>query len=65
MIVGHIGDTSICVAGRCAHFQMPFAEAERNLKCFAKHVLPELKKMETEELDEPSSLEMPAHSQAS
>ncbi|MGC1678928.1 MAG: LLM class flavin-dependent oxidoreductase [Candidatus Binataceae bacterium] len=41
---------------------MPVAEAERNLKCFAKHVLPELKKMKTEALAEPVSLPMPQRS---
>lgn len=41
---------------------MPIAEAERNLKCFAKHVLPELKKMKTEALAEPVSLPMPQRS---
>ena len=41
---------------------MPCDEAERNLKCFAKHVLPELKKIETEALAEPSSLPMPQRS---
>ncbi|HUA36220.1 MAG TPA: LLM class flavin-dependent oxidoreductase [Candidatus Binataceae bacterium] len=44
---------------------MPFAEADRNLKCFAKHVLPELKKMKTDELNEPSDLDMPSYSRAS
>jgi alkanesulfonate monooxygenase SsuD/methylene tetrahydromethanopterin reductase-like flavin-dependent oxidoreductase (luciferase family) len=29
---------------------MPYDEAERNLKCFARHVLPELKKWEAEEI---------------
>lgn len=41
---------------------MPIAEAERNLKCFAKHVLPELKKMKTEALAQPVSLPMPQRS---
>ena len=41
---------------------MPYDEAERNLKCFAKHVLPELKKMKTEALAEPVSLPMPQRS---
>jgi alkanesulfonate monooxygenase SsuD/methylene tetrahydromethanopterin reductase-like flavin-dependent oxidoreductase (luciferase family) len=41
---------------------MPFDEAERNLKCFAKHVLPELKKIKTEALAEPSPLPMPQRS---
>ncbi len=43
---------------------MPFDEAERNMRCFAKHVLPELKKMKTAPLPEPAPLSMPAHSQA-
>lgn len=44
---------------------MPFDEAERNLKCFAKHVLPELKKMKTEPLlAAPASLRMPQRSAA-
>lgn len=41
---------------------MPFDEAERNLKCFARHVMPELKKMKTAPLPEPAPLKMPAHS---
>ena len=40
---------------------MPYDEAERNLKCFAKHVLPEVKKWSTEPLHEPAALTMPAH----
>ncbi len=40
---------------------MPFEEAERNLKCFVKHVLPELKKLETEDIADPSPLPMPEH----
>jgi hypothetical protein len=43
---------------------MPFDEAERNLKCFAKNVLPELKKMKTEELAEPQPLDLSAKSHA-
>jgi hypothetical protein len=43
---------------------MPFDEVERSYKLFAKKVLPELKKIKTEELAEPSPLEMPAHSHA-
>lgn len=35
---------------------MPYDEAERNLKCFAGHVLPELKKWKTEPLAEPKPL---------
>jgi alkanesulfonate monooxygenase SsuD/methylene tetrahydromethanopterin reductase-like flavin-dependent oxidoreductase (luciferase family) len=33
---------------------MPYADAERSLKCFAKYVLPELKKWNTEPLLEPT-----------
>jgi alkanesulfonate monooxygenase SsuD/methylene tetrahydromethanopterin reductase-like flavin-dependent oxidoreductase (luciferase family) len=43
---------------------MPYDEAERNLKCFAKHVLPEVKKWQTEPLHEPAALTMPAHASA-
>ena len=35
---------------------MPWDEAERNLQCFAKHVLPELKKWDTGDLSEPADL---------
>ena len=35
---------------------MPWAEAERNLRCFAEHCLPELKKWEVEPLAEPTDL---------
>ena len=35
---------------------MPYDEAERNLKCFAKHVLPELKKWNTEPLVDPAPI---------
>jgi hypothetical protein len=43
---------------------MPYDEAERNLKCFAKHVLPEVKKWNTAPLHEPAPLTMPAHAAA-
>jgi hypothetical protein len=43
---------------------MPYDEAERNLKCFAKHVLPEVKKWRTEPLHEPAVLKAPAHAAA-
>ncbi|MGH7948135.1 MAG: LLM class flavin-dependent oxidoreductase, partial [Candidatus Binataceae bacterium] len=43
---------------------MPYDEAERNLKCFAKHVLPEVKKWQTEPLHEPKELGLPAHAAA-
>jgi hypothetical protein len=39
---------------------MPFDEAERSMQCFAKHVLPELKKWQTTPLAEPGPLTMPA-----
>jgi len=40
---------------------MPYDEAERNLKCFAKHVLPEVKKWQTEPLHEPAPINGQAH----
>ena len=40
---------------------MPYDEAERNLKCFVKHVLPEVKSWKSEGLHEPAALTMPAH----
>lgn len=43
---------------------MPYDEAERNLKCFAKHVLPEVKKWQAEPLHEPKELSMPVHAAA-
>ena len=43
---------------------MPFDEVERSLKLFAKKVMPEVKKMKTADLVEPSALDMPAHSKA-
>jgi len=39
---------------------MPFDEAERNIKCFVKHVMPELKKWKTAPLPEPADLKLPA-----
>jgi alkanesulfonate monooxygenase SsuD/methylene tetrahydromethanopterin reductase-like flavin-dependent oxidoreductase (luciferase family) len=41
---------------------MPFDEVERNLKCFAKHVLPEVKKWQAEPLGEGADL--PTHAAA-
>ena len=35
---------------------MPYDEAERNLKCFVEHVLPEVKKWQAEPLREPEPL---------
>src|SRR5579859_1846144 len=43
---------------------MPYDEAERNLKCFVKHVLPEVKKWQTEPLHEPENLGAQAHAAA-
>jgi alkanesulfonate monooxygenase SsuD/methylene tetrahydromethanopterin reductase-like flavin-dependent oxidoreductase (luciferase family) len=43
---------------------MPYDEAERNLKLFAKAVLPEVKKWQTEPLVEGKELGMPAHAQS-
>src|SRR5438552_9483662 len=43
---------------------MPYDEAERNLKCFVKHVLPEVKKWQTEPLHEPANLGTQAHAAA-
>ena len=36
---------------------MPFDEAERNLKLFAKSVLPEVKKWQTEPLHDPAEFD--------
>ena len=47
-----------------SYADMPFDEAERNLNCFAKHVLPELKKWDTKPLVEPEPLAMPVASAA-
>ena len=41
---------------------MPYDEAERNLKCFVKHVMPEVKKWQAPPLQEPGDL--PAHAAA-
>jgi len=43
---------------------MPYPEAEESMKCFAKHVLPELKKWDTSPLPEPKPLTMPAPASA-
>ncbi len=43
---------------------MPFDEAERNLKCFAKHVMPELRKWKTAPIAEGAELPMPAGAHA-
>jgi hypothetical protein len=39
---------------------MPYEEAERSMKCFVKHVMPELRKWDTPPLVEPGPLTMPA-----
>jgi hypothetical protein len=39
---------------------MPYDEAERNMHCFTKHVLPELKKWQTTPLTEPKELAISA-----
>jgi Luciferase-like monooxygenase len=43
---------------------MPYEEAERSMKCFVKHVMPELRKWETQPLVEPGPLTMPAPAKA-
>jgi len=43
---------------------MPYDEAERNLKCFAKHVLPEVKKWQAEDIGGGKELPMSAHAAA-
>jgi alkanesulfonate monooxygenase SsuD/methylene tetrahydromethanopterin reductase-like flavin-dependent oxidoreductase (luciferase family) len=44
------------VMGNFSFAGMPFDEVERNLKCFAKHILPELKKWKATPLAEPTDL---------
>jgi hypothetical protein len=39
---------------------MPYAEAERNLRCFAGEVMPELKKWDAGALSEPAELALSA-----
>jgi alkanesulfonate monooxygenase SsuD/methylene tetrahydromethanopterin reductase-like flavin-dependent oxidoreductase (luciferase family) len=49
--------------GIMCHFSyasMPYDEAERNMRCFATHVLPELHQWDTPPLAEPAALAMPA-----
>jgi alkanesulfonate monooxygenase SsuD/methylene tetrahydromethanopterin reductase-like flavin-dependent oxidoreductase (luciferase family) len=49
--------------GFICHFSyagMPYDEAERNMRCFVTHVLPELKTWDTPPLLEPAPLAMPA-----
>jgi len=50
------------IMGNFSYAGMPFDEAERNLKCFAQHVLPELKKWKSTPFAEPA--EMPFASAA-
>jgi hypothetical protein len=38
---------------------MPYPDAERSIKCFAKYVMPELKKWNTEPLLEPTERSAP------
>jgi alkanesulfonate monooxygenase SsuD/methylene tetrahydromethanopterin reductase-like flavin-dependent oxidoreductase (luciferase family) len=53
------------VMGNFSYAGMPYDEAERSLKCFAKQVLPELKKWDTEPLVEPAPLAAPTPATAS
>jgi alkanesulfonate monooxygenase SsuD/methylene tetrahydromethanopterin reductase-like flavin-dependent oxidoreductase (luciferase family) len=53
---------TIQMNGLICHFSyagMPYDEAERNMRCFVAHVLPELKAWDTPPLCEPASLSMP------
>jgi hypothetical protein len=50
------------VMGNFAYAGMPYDEAERNLKCFATKVMPELKTWKTEPLRDGAPLE--GHSKA-
>jgi hypothetical protein len=44
---------------------MPFDEAERSMRCFVKHVMPELRKWKTKPLlTNPAELKMPAPAKA-
>ena len=43
---------------------MPWDEAERNLKCFAKHVMPEVKKWQGSPLGESEALSLTGSSAA-
>ena len=48
--------------GIMCHFSyagMPYDEAERNMRCFVKHVLPELQQWDTSSLVEPAPLALP------
>jgi alkanesulfonate monooxygenase SsuD/methylene tetrahydromethanopterin reductase-like flavin-dependent oxidoreductase (luciferase family) len=50
------------IMGNFSYAGMPFDEAERNLRCFAEHVMPELKKWKTAPLAEPVELRLPSAS---
>ncbi len=50
------------IMGNFSYAGMPFDEAERNIKCFATQVMPELKKWKTAPLPEPADLKLPAES---
>jgi alkanesulfonate monooxygenase SsuD/methylene tetrahydromethanopterin reductase-like flavin-dependent oxidoreductase (luciferase family) len=52
---------TIGMAGVMCHFSysaMPWEEAERNMRCFASHVLPELRRFPVEPLPEPAPLKL-------
>lgn len=60
----HFIRDTIDMRGIMCHFSfagMPFAEAERNLRCFAKHVLPEVKSWDTPPIAIPELRDMPSH----
>ncbi len=42
--------------GNFSYAGIPFAEAERNMRCFATQVMPELKKWDSEPLKEGAEL---------
>jgi hypothetical protein len=44
---------------------MPYDAAERSIRCFAKYVMPELKKWKAEPIAEPAERSMPVLAQAS
>jgi len=52
------------IMGNFSYAGMPFDEVERNLKCFATHVLPELKKWKATPLAEPTDLKFAATAKA-
>lgn len=57
-INGVIDNNGIMV--QTSYAGMPWKEAERNLRCFAEHCLPELKAWNTDPLTEGASLDLPA-----